>query len=165
MPVSDLLPNLIGPVIIILLIMAEMAVILPGLYTPNEGDSYRPQFTASPPELIQNKFRIYSRWHIRWRNLWQFFGCMKNSYMAPIWRHGIRTWDLPDSMAITMDKWSHTLPVRPQRRLVIDTFRRLVYLLQIPVTRTISLFISSINQLQIPHYLPGMLYISERWKS
>jgi len=40
--------------------MAEMAVILPGFATSNEGDAYGLKCIVSPRGLILNKFRIYN---------------------------------------------------------------------------------------------------------
>ena len=43
------------------IIMAEIAVIIRGSATSNEGDAYSLQFTASQRGLILNKFKIYNR--------------------------------------------------------------------------------------------------------
>ena len=58
-----------------------MAVILRGLATSssNEGDAYDLYFTASPWGLIQNKFRVYNIWHIRWRK-----PCRLPGWMSPL---------------------------------------------------------------------------------
>ena len=68
-----------------LLIMARN-----GSYT-NEEDAYSLKFTASPRELIINKFRIYNIWHVQ---------RIKNScyYSATT---GIRTSYLPYSMTLS----------------------------------------------------------------
>ena len=66
------------------------------LETSNEGDPYGLQFTASPCELILNKFRIYNRWDILWGKPCQLPGWMKNSYYSAM--AGIQTSDLLHSM-------------------------------------------------------------------
>ena len=79
--------------------MAKVEVILHGVTTSNEGDVFSLQFAASPSGLILNKFRIYNRWHIQWREPCQLPDWMKNSSyysaMAGIW-----TSDLSHSMTM-----------------------------------------------------------------
>jgi len=54
-------------------------IILSGLATSNEGDAYGLLFTASPRELIINKFRIYN---ILWRKPCQLSGWMQQLYLS-----------------------------------------------------------------------------------
>jgi len=77
--------------------MAEIAVILSGLATSNEGAGYDLLFTASPLGLNCRQIRISNIWHVQRRKSCQLLGWMENSpyYSATT---GIRTSDLLHSI-------------------------------------------------------------------
>ena len=98
--------------------MAEMAVVYRGGLLPLRGDAqmaYNYRFPTRTT-FVLNKFRIGKERHFQMREhrASHLVGWKNSSYyIAPV---GVRTHDLPHTVASNMVKVSYTLTTRPRRR-------------------------------------------------